>query len=82
MGELGTTYKSVTITDIDSAAGITTPDFQHTRSASLLSDTNAISPGLAVDTNDDARTFGHRLRHQTTSTGDSRRSIQMAQRLG
>jgi hypothetical protein len=73
LGELGTTYKSVIITDIDSAAGITTPDFQHTRSASLLSDTNAISPGLAVDRNDDAMMGGAHVRAQAQTPNNIHR---------
>ncbi|CAI9628825.1 hypothetical protein GT037_001813 [Alternaria burnsii] len=55
------------------AAGITTPDFQHTRSASLLSDTNAISPGLAADTNDDAMMGGAHVRAQTQTPNNIHR---------
>ena len=73
MGELGATYMSETITDIDSAAGITTPDFQHTRTASLLSDTNAISPGLAADTNDDAMMGGAHVRAQAQTPNNIHR---------
>ncbi|CAN9141845.1 unnamed protein product [Alternaria alternata] len=55
------------------AAGITTPDFQHTRPASLLSDTNAISPALAADTNDDAMMAGAHIQAQAQTPNNIHR---------
>jgi hypothetical protein len=60
-----------TITDIDSAAGITTPDFQHARSASLLSDTNAMNPRSATNTNGDTMMDGAKIQRQAQRTPDN-----------
>jgi hypothetical protein len=59
------------MTDTGSAAGITTPDFQHTRSASFLSDTNTMSPRSATNTNGPIIMDGTQMREQAQRTPNS-----------